>query len=71
MIKYYFGYNILNGLHFPFKWMEDRGQAVGGTPTAVVDKVEITLQEFNFVGLTELVRRYPRKVDEGESPSPR
>jgi hypothetical protein len=69
MIKYYFGYDKCNGLYFPHKWVEDRGQSIGGI-SAEFQRTEIQLHDYNFTSLTELVRRYPRKVDDDESSPP-
>lgn len=67
MIKFYFGYNKFNGNIFPVKWMEDDGIAVGGKPTQVLQKVEISEFEFVSVGMSKLEMIYPFYPRDGET----
>lgn len=64
MMKYYMGYHNWHGQYWPITWMEEDGEPVGSRPyVQKEDKFEITESEFNST-LTELVRKYPRKIVE-------
>jgi hypothetical protein len=63
-IKYYFGYYGLFGQAAPVMWAEEDGIVVGGIPSPVLEKYEITEEEFKpEVHLADLARKYPVQLD--------
>lgn len=62
--KYFFGYHLVNGILFSMKWMEDGGIVVGGIPTVVGTKLEITEEEFApGTLLADLEKEHPCDAD--------
>jgi len=59
MTKYYFGYNKFTGQTFPVKWYEEGGKPVGGRPIQIMQKVEITFDQFRNTALSVLEAEHP------------
>lgn len=61
--KYFFGYYDWCGRLYACKWVEDDGLVVGGIPTPIVQKHEISLEDYDNTILVILESRYPVEVD--------
>jgi hypothetical protein len=74
MRKYYFAYQSVYGLVFPFMWAEDNGVCVGGRPNPIEGTVvEISPEEFDRGELSPLEKEFPYKgdlLDIAASPDP-
>lgn len=70
MTIYYFGYNKFNGSTFPVKWVEEDGKAVGGRPVQIMQKHEITFDDYRNTNLFILSEKYPLKVIVEETTPP-
>lgn len=58
--KYFFGWHLVNGIAFSFKWVEDAGIVVGGIPNLAMAPMEITEDEFlETNNLNELAKQHP------------
>lgn len=55
--KYYFGYHVVNGIIFPFAWVEEDGLPVGGIPSPMVkwriSEAQFCDANFSFIKLEE------------------
>ena len=59
MIKYYFGYKLINGWCWPVKWSEENGQKIGGE-FKWIKRDEIIERHYNTLSLLALERMYPK-----------
>ena len=62
--KYFFGYYNFFGQAAPVMWAEEDGITVGGHPHPIIQKDEITEEEFNKPDvLTKMSQKYPVRID--------
>lgn len=63
-VKYFFGYYNHFGNAAPMMWAEEDGLVVGGIPSPILQKHEITEAEFQpDVSLASLCKKYPIELD--------
>lgn len=63
-VKYFFGYYNHFGSAAPMMWAEEDGLIVGGIPTPIIQRHEITEEEFQpSQTLADLCKKYPIELD--------
>lgn len=61
--KYFFGWHTVNGIPFAFKWAEEDGLPIGGHPNTVGEVLEISEEEWENAGVSDLEKEHPFKGD--------
>lgn len=57
--KYFFAWHLTNGIPFGFKFMTDDGLPVGGIPDTIGDIIELSKEEFDVDGVSDLQKKHP------------